>query len=74
MSKQVSKKTFQQRSSSYKRNFGTPPPGPMPLPNLSNLGAGTSGSFTRTTYRLEIFYHTLNEQRDYSFYVVRLIL
>jgi len=54
MSKQVSKKTFQQRSSSYKRNFGTPPPGPMPLPNLSSLGAGTSGSFTRTTYRSEV--------------------
>jgi len=54
MSKQVSKKTFQQRSSSYKRNFGTPPPGPMPLPNLTNLGAGTSGSFTRTTYRSEV--------------------
>jgi len=54
MSKQVSKKTFQQRSSSYKRNFGTPPPGPMPLPNLTNVGAGTSGSFTRTTYRSEV--------------------
>jgi len=50
----VSKKTFQQRSSSYKRSFGTPPPGPMPLPNLTNLGAGTSGSFTRTTYRSEV--------------------
>merc|ERR1712202_121010 len=29
-------------------------PGPMPLPNLTNAGAGTSGSFTRTTYRSEV--------------------
>jgi len=54
MSKQVSKRSYQQRASSYKRNFGTPtpPPGPMPLPSTS--GAGTSSSYTRTTYRSEI--------------------
>jgi len=55
MSKQtsVSKRSYQQRASSYKRNFGTPtpPPGPMALPSMSGAG-GTS--FSRTTYRSEI--------------------
>merc|ERR1712002_413971 len=45
----------QQRSSSYKRNFGTPTPGqhsPLPMPMVADRNNGTS--FTRTTYRSEI--------------------
>lgn len=53
--KQTSKRSYQQRSSSYKRNFGTPTPGqhsPLPMPMVADRNNGTS--FTRTTYRSEI--------------------
>jgi len=51
MSKQssVSKRSYQQRASSYKRNFGTPTP-QTPPPMMAN----GNNSYTRTTYRSEV--------------------